>query len=135
MFENILAHFSDFPQKEILFYAPVQTFDETTGKDVDGFEYDYAIMAFGFQKGAMKNILHEKVWDAIDFVLIFGKEYTPPQENIVYFDEQWYKIMFPDNVGLADSVCVMGAKRINKPNIVSGTPSDYTVLGDAGGIL
>jgi len=135
MFSNILSHFKDFPTTDILFYAPLSSYNPMTGEMESSYEYDYKVAAHGYQKNALKGLLNEKVWDTVDKVFIFDQGFAPPPENIIWHDQFWYKIVFPDNVGFAGSVCVIGAERIDTQVITDTPPEDYIVLGDSGGIL
>ncbi|MCF8012488.1 MAG: hypothetical protein K9L56_14545 [Clostridiales bacterium] len=127
MFDNILNEFADFPKVDILFYAPSSTYDASTGEMTEGYEYDYAVQAHGFQKSAVKGVVSDKVFDSVDYVFILPEEYSPSKTDILYYGGIWYKIIYPDNVGFADSVCVIGAQRINEQIVTADQPDNYIV--------
>ena len=127
MFDNFLDGFADFPTVSLSMYDQVSSFTQASGILVTKYEYSEAITAHGFQKSAVQSYLRDKIFDTVDMVFIMDS--LLEKDDLILYDSIWYTIDYPDNVGFASSVYVIGATRTERPDLA------YYVVGQGGFII
>ncbi len=113
MFDDVLAYFDEFPKVTIEFYSQSETYNPTTGQTTVEWVSGGEVRAWGLQRGATRTFINDRSFDDVDMVFVLEQE--PSVGKYIKYDDNWYSIHYPDNVGLAGSVYTVGAKRVTKP--------------------
>jgi len=127
MFENFLDDFADFPTVSLMTYDRVSTFTQSTGKMVTSYELNETITAHGFQKAAIQSYVRDKIFDDVDMVFIMAT--LPSKDDLLVYDGIWYSIAYPDDIGFATSVYLIGATRVEEPKLL------FYVVGGGGFVV
>jgi len=127
MFDNFLDGFADFPTITLTLYTQSSTFTQATGKLISRYELNTTKTAHGFQKAAIQSYIRDKVFDNVDMVFIMDTQ--PDKKTILMYNNIWYSVVFPDDIGFSSSVFLIGATRVEKPKLL------FYVVGQGGFII
>lgn len=132
---NILDYFKsgDFPRQTIYVLTEQNTYDPTSGTMTTSWALDDSFECWVWQKGALQKYFSEKIIDELDLTVV--SEVGVAKESIVFFDGQYFEVIYPDDVMYGAKVFVIGLKRTEKPVTSWTEPDEPQVLGDFYGVL
>lgn len=130
---SILDYFDDWQRMTIALYALTTTFNPTTGQFVESWALRETRDVFISQASAGRRLFTDKQIDQADFLIRTDGALT--QTDIVYFNNAWYSMPFPNNILYQDELYTSLIATIDTPANVSGTLPTVSVLGDFGGVI
>ena len=133
MFTDMLEYFSDFPTVTLRAYSGVTQLT-SDARILTKYDFTETLSAHGFQKSAVQSYIRDKVFDDVDMVMILSV--LPDKEDLIQHNSIWYSVAYPDNVGFADSVYIIGLKRVERPELLFYLVGDATsIVGDSTGVV
>lgn len=132
---NILDYFKtgDFPQQTIYVLKEQTTYDPVSGEMTTTWALDDSFDCWVWQKSSMQKYFSEKIIDELDLTIV--SEISINKESIVYFNGEYFEVIYPDNVLYKSEMFVIGLKRTEKPVTSWVEPEKPQVLGDFYGVL
>lgn len=132
---NILDYFKtgDFPQQTIYVLKEQTTYDPVSGEMTTTWALDDSFDCWVWQKSSMQKYFSEKIIDELDLTVV--SEVGISKESIVYFNGEYFEVIYPDNIMHKSEMFVIGLKRTEKPVTSWVEPEKPQVLGDFYGVL
>ncbi len=123
----------EFPQQTIYVLKEQNSYNPVTGEMTTTWALDDSFECWVWQKSALQKYFSEKIIDELDLTVV--SEVSVSKESIVFFDGEYYEVIYPDNILYANELFVIGLKRTEKPVTSWTEPEEAQVLGDFYGVL